>query len=93
MINILIMRILKLNNLWMMKKDGLLYLQIKRNNRNKLIVILIKNKAGLLLLIMLKKWLKLILPTYKLKNLNSLKKYWKAKKCNKNNMLNNSLLH
>jgi hypothetical protein len=56
-----------------MKKDGLPFHQIKKNNKNKWIAILMINKVGLLQQIIHKKWLKLILLILKLKNNKILK--------------------
>ncbi len=74
---------------WMMRKDGLQFLQIKKKTNKKLIVILMTNKAGLLLKITIGKWLKLILPTFKRKQNNNQERF-SHHRINKSNLLINN---
>ena len=56
-------RILKLNKLRMMNKDGSLCPITRRNNKKRKTVISMKNRAGLLPLTTTKKWLRSTLST------------------------------
>lgn len=57
------MKIPRLKNHWKTKKVGLKYLKTKRKLKKSKTVILMINKAGLLQIIILKKWPKLTLLT------------------------------